>query len=353
MKKISASYSDTLAFYSFLLCGAVFSGFLNYGKGTFISFVFTCICLIITAFPVFLFMSVKTDFSCVRKYEAFFIIPLIFCCISLFSVYSKSFSEALPTLSQGFGQKWFSVAFIIVSLFAASLCTQKKHSVFISLCLLVLPAIILPLFIGWFSFLGYKAPDVSAFYQSFDTGNRHFTDGLTLGAQIPFIILLPGIKKHKNTRRSFVIALFLFLITLFLESAKHIFYFGADGAQFIVNPTKTIISSVPFLNIRELYVFAFYFSYMIKISLLYISCFVLVKRLCETLSFKSICEKKVGLITLFLISGLYIFSETKAMATLPPLSYDIIFATASSCLIVLGIFANCAANRKKSAPNHR
>lgn len=347
MKK-SDTISNTLAFYSFLLSGAMFSGFLNYGKNTLLSYFFACICFAAVALPVFLFKKANPDFSAHKKYEPFFIIPLFICGIGLFSVYSKSFCEALPSLSDGFSQKWFSVVFVIVSLLTASIVTGKQHSVFTSICILLLPALVLPMVLGWFNFLGYKMPDISIFSQTFDMDKQYVLKGLSLGAQMPLMSLLPDIKKQKNTCRCLFFAIALFFITLFLESAKHVLYFGTLGAMLITNPIKTMLSSMPYLDIMEIYVFAFYFAYMIKITLLFSVAFVLLKRLFEVFGAKKVSEKKFSFLVFVLFSASFIGFQLFPDNKIPGFISDVLFGTISAVLIVLGIIVNYVSKRKKT-----
>lgn len=346
MKK-SDAISDILALYSFFLSGTIFSGFLNYGKNTLVSYAFVCIGFAALCLPVFLCEKTKPDFSVTEKSELFFAIPLTLCCISLFCIYSKNLCNTMPSLSDGFSQKWFSVFFVIVCLLAVCFSGMGKRTVFKSICLLLLPAVISPALLSWFNFLGYKAPDVSVFSQSISMDRDYLFKGLSLAAQIPLLCIVPDTQKQKKPLR-FIIAVILFFITVFLESAKHILYFGTHGANLVANPAKTMLSSLPYLDLREIYVFAFYFSYMIKTTLCFYAACVLAKRISDICVSESVEKRKISFTVFFVFSLFFIGFSMLPEDMIPVFFTDAIFGIISAILIISGIIFNLVSKRKNS-----
>lgn len=350
MNNSKTQISDALTFYALFVSGAVFSGFLNYGSFTLCSFVFV-LSFCVGIFLLFYFaQKLNCNFSQPKKHEFVFILPLLFCCGGLFFSYTSRFISCVPSLSEGFSQKWFAALPALISLFCAFTVSKKGLLSFCGISVICLTLVIVPLFITWFCFLGYVPYDGFSFKQNFDIKSDYIFRALSFSAEIPLLFTLFSSERKKSFSRGAFFGILLFLLTLFLESAKHIAFFGINGAGNILTPEKTMLSAIPFLNARELYVFAFYFSYMIKITLCFCAATVLMKRLFESFSKERFLKHTgVSVFSLFFIFFL-VASRT------PDLNYfyfESALCVLASATAVLGIFANYAFKIKKATSKNR
>lgn len=191
-----------------------------------------------------------------------------FLCSFLFSFFTKSFVEELPIISKEFSGGRFSHFFILLSLLLALYIGKRGFASYSGVCILVLPIFVLPTVLTFFNFLDFggleevKNAAVSSF--SFETG--YFFDAFILCAGVSALFLMNEREKPKSGRQGLFVAFLAFSVVVVIEGIKYLLWFGSENLGFIDRPDRVMLSQIPFMNVQDLFLFAYYISYMLKIS---------------------------------------------------------------------------------------
>lgn len=189
-------------------------------------------------------------------------------------------SREMPQISDILSGGRFSHFFWILSLLLVLYITKGSDSVLSlsRLVLLLLPALLfLPIF-TWFSFLDYDGALPSFMPElehAFSFRFSYFTDSVSFFGVLFFYLaaqkereIRDGTEtapKEKSGKKALSIAFLLFLFTFFAECIKNLLYFGAAGSAVLPRPDRTLLSVVPYLNVQEVFLFAYYFSFILRL----------------------------------------------------------------------------------------
>ncbi len=215
-----------------------------------------------SSFPI----AVKTP----RLLSALFFLGGFLVCSVIYSFFTSQLSKTLAATSAEFEGGRFSVFFAILSLLLALYMGKRGLVSFSRMCILFLPLILFPFVITFFDFLEYgSAENLKAidFESAFSISSEYLPDAFLLCAGVSFLFFMASNDEaSKETDFHPAAPFFAFVITLILEGAKYVLWFGTDGYCFIDRPDKTMLAQVPFMNVQEIFLFSYYVAYVIKIS---------------------------------------------------------------------------------------
>lgn len=218
----------------------------------------------------------KANSSCVatvkipRLLSALFFLGGFLVCSVVYSFFTSRLSKTLATTSAEFEGGRFSVFFAILSLILALYMGKRGFVSFSRMCILFLPLILFPFVITFFNFLEFgSAENLNAvnFDSAFSVSFEYLPDAFLLCAGVLLLFFVASADEaSKGNGFHLTAPFFAFVITLLLEGAKYILWFGTDGYCLIDRPDKTMLAQVPFMNVQEIFLFSYYVAYVIRIS---------------------------------------------------------------------------------------
>ena len=254
---------------------------------------------------------------------------LIFCLWSAGSLFYE-LSREMPQISDVLSGGRFSHFFWILSLVLTLYITSDGTLSLSRTAFLLLPALFVSPVLTCFSFLGYEG-ELPSFMpeHSFSFRFSYFTDSVSFFGILFFYLAVHRKKEgeKKEERRAFSFAFLLFLLTFFIESVKVLLYFGARGAAVLPRPDRTLLSVVPYLNVQEIFLFTYYFSFILRLGVLICAARYSVKEFFHGVSAKKIQSCGIPLLTGVLVYGAFLLTQKfpilSEKAYLAPLLYGL------------------------------
>lgn len=250
---------DVAACYAYLVSGIVLNGAPVDGAYSFSSLLF----YMAGVFAAWMFIMLVPFAGRMKNGNisiAFCLFGFFICC-ALFGVYANSFAGALPWISPDYSDARFTHLFVLLSAMLALYAGKRETVSYSRICILVLPLTVLPYMLTWFDFIGYKSAGVPLMPEiSFDLRPEFFARGFGSAAGAYFVMCARGKKASTACNSGFI----LFAITCVAECVKYIIWFGADGLGFVSRPDRTMLASVPFMNVQEVFLFSFYFAFILR-----------------------------------------------------------------------------------------
>lgn len=279
-KKIQTS----VAIFTFLLCGTAFGGAVTDGKNTpraVFSAVISFFAVLILAL-LYKKLYSKTDKLKMPHFPEVLLCAsgaILLCIICAF--YTDSLSKDLPLISREFRGGRFSQFFVILSLMLAVYLGKRRFTSFSRICLIMLPLILLPYIVSLFAFIGYSSPGF-ALKADFSPipDPRFLIRGFSICAEVFAVFIMSDIteKSSRENKRGLFFAFAVFSVFVVFESTKYLIFFGSDGVSEIFRPDRTLLSIVPYVNVQEMFLFSYYFSYMLRICVLCTAARILFER---------------------------------------------------------------------------
>lgn len=264
--------------YALFLSGILFYGVPTDGD-TFLARLFgMTLCFVALYLPLRFYPEEKGSFSFSPSFSSrfFALAALVLCLWSVGSLFYE-LSREMPQISDILSGGRFSHFFWILSLLLVLYITKGSDSALSlsRLLLLLLPALLfLPIF-TWFSFLDYDGTLPSFMPEhAFSFRFSYFTDSVSFFGVLFFYLAAQKDRelqdgetapKEKSGKKALSVAFILFLFTFFAECIKNLLYFGAAGSAVLPRPDRTLLSVVPYLNVQEVFLFAYYFSFILRL----------------------------------------------------------------------------------------
>lgn len=263
--------------YALFLSGILFYGVPTDGD-TFLARLFgMTLCFVALYLPLRFYPEEKGSFSFSPSLSSrfFALAALVLCLWSVGSLFYE-LSREMPQISDILSGGRFSHFFWILSLLLVLYITKGSVLSLSRMLLLLLPALLfLPIF-TWFSFLDYDGTLPSFMPEhAFSFRFSYFTDSVSFFGVLFFYHAAQEDRemqsdsetypKEKSGKKALSIAFLLFLFTFFAECIKNLLYFGAAGSAVLPRPDRTLLSVVPYLNVQEVFLFAYYFSFILRL----------------------------------------------------------------------------------------
>lgn len=262
-------WQQTAVLYALFLSGILFCGVPIDGDTFWTRILGMTLCFA-GIWALYRFFPARTNRSCTVS-PIFSLAALILClgfaCATLYSTASE-----MPTVSDTLSGGRFSHFFWILSLLLGLYITRDGFDSLARLCLPLLPLLLFPLVLTWFSLLNYEgALPTVAIPHDWAFRLSYFRDGVTvLGTVLLYRAFTAGEKRQigeeKSERAAGTAAFFLFLFTFLAESAKYVLCFGANGAAALARPDRILLTLIPYINIQDIFLLVYYFSFMLRLS---------------------------------------------------------------------------------------
>ena len=265
--------------YALFLSGILFYGVPTDGD-TFLARLFgMTLCFVALYLPLRFYPEEKVSFSFSPSLSSRFsaLAALVLCLWSVGSLFYE-LSREMPQISDILSGGRFSHFFWILSLLLVLYITKGSDSALSlsRLLLLLLPFLLFSPIFSWFSFLDYDGALPSFMPEhAFSFRFSYFTDSVSFFGVLFFYHAAQENRemqsdsetypKEKSGKKALSVAFLLFLFTFFAECIKNLLYFGAAGAAVLPRPDRTLLSVVPYLNVQEVFLFAYYFSFILRL----------------------------------------------------------------------------------------
>lgn len=270
---------STLTLYSLLLSGILFRGIPTDGDATLACWFYTLLflCLLLLLFRLYGRLNEKN-----AAYLCPFPVPLrlvlctagLLCCLWLYAELCGELSGTIPTLSREFSGGRFTHLFRILSLALALYLVKGEAVSFSRMALLLLPFLLFPPILTCFDFLDSGAITAQLLPSfSLEWKPSYLKDAMQLGGYAFLLLLWRSCLPEQQTdpqgekEPGLVPAFLLFLLTVTVETVKYVLFFGARGLTGLTRPDRTMLALVPYMNLQELFIFVYYFSYVLKSAL--------------------------------------------------------------------------------------
>ncbi len=263
--------------YALFLSGILFYGVPTDGD-TFLARLFgMTLCFVALYLPLRFYPEEKVSFSFSPSLSSRFsaLAALLLCLWSEGSLFYE-LSREMPQISDILSGGRFSHFFWILSLLLVLYITKGSVLSLSRMLLLLLPFLLFSPIFSWFSFLDYDGTLPSFMPEhAFSFRFSYFTDSVSFFGVLFFYLaaqkkreIRDGTEtapKEKSGKKALSIAFLLFLFTFFAECIKNLLYFGAAGSAVLPRPDRTLLSVVPYLNVQEVFLFAYYFSFILRL----------------------------------------------------------------------------------------
>ncbi len=264
-----------LSYLGYLICFMFFQSPSRKGDSFLISFLFLCLCAVVSHFTFKNIFSKLLRQNFLKKYSFIFFVPSI-SIIFLTSFLMHRLSICTSLFSQFYSKGLQGFLFCFTAFILCAYCSSKKPSGILNFC--CFSSYILPSFFIFLFFSIKKITPNVDFFPAFQNINfKSFKSTLIEGIFIFFDIAIFHFLSAKNTitlnekskkshEFSQNISLFIFIIILFLNCARNIFSFGGVLLESLDFPELSAIKLVPHFHFPEIYLFILGLCTFIKIS---------------------------------------------------------------------------------------
>lgn len=278
----SNSFLQTVAtLYTLFLSGLLFYGTPLDGNDS-----FSCLAVVLLTLAGLVFLGLfcafgkqKTDENAAKSENntdrrVFEPLKILFlgggfaCCLVLSSSTLSQFSRT-PIFSQSFPERRIACAFLFLSLLLCLYLAKGGTGGVSRMATLLLPCFVAVPLVGFFAFRNWKG-NLTALLPNgnFSVKMTYFREALQLfGAFFLYTFRVRSKNKRIEYGKATAFATGAFLVTAVAESVKQLLFFGAHGASELACPERTLLATIPYINIGEAYGFVVFFSFALRMTL--------------------------------------------------------------------------------------
>lgn len=190
------------------------------------------------------------------------------CCLALSASTLSQFSR-MPIFSQSFPERRTAYAFLLLSLLLCLHLAKGGTGGVSRMATLLLPCFIAVPLVGSVAFRNWQG-NLTALLPngSFSVKTTYFREALQLfGSVFLYMFRVRSKSKRSEYGKATAIAIGAFSITAIAESVKQLLFFGAHGASVLACPERTLLATIPYVNIGEAYGFVIFFSFALRMTL--------------------------------------------------------------------------------------
>lgn len=354
--KSNSFWQTTATLYGLLLSGLLFRGIPIDGNEsvsclavvllTVAALICVCVCFVCAARTGDAVPRVLPD-----RLRKLFLFGGVLCCLTLSSSSLAELSQ-MAIFSESFVDRHYACVFSFLSLLLCLYLAARGMDSVSRMATLLLPILLFVPIVSFFAFRDYRGdwaillPNGMACVKI-----DYFQDALLLVVTVfLYILRAPSKKRSCGYGKAAAVATGAFLFTAVAEATKLWHFFGANGAETLACPERSLLAAIPYVNVQEVYGFVVYFSFILRLTTMLEAASGLFEELAAPIC---LAQKNKGLLKSAVIGGIT-WLGTIAFQRLPGRrSVSLIGAGAAAVLLVGAVLYESATTRfrrKKKRP---